>query len=111
MRGCHERDIGMLKPVDVDVYLIKAKKGTFGEVAVAIGIGRIPSETKPKIVSFVIPPKELEEKKDSLKGKIKVVSVDSEDFKKLDPQARRLAREALRSPSSYIPEDVLEGLE
>ncbi|ALU12811.1 hypothetical protein EYM_07720 [Ignicoccus islandicus DSM 13165] len=101
----------MLKPVDVDVYLIKAKRGTFGEVAIAVAVGRVPSETHPKIASFVIPPKEFEEKKDKLKGKIKTISIDSEDFKKLKPEVRRLAREALRSPSSYIPEELLEGLE
>ena len=108
-----ERDKGrgMFKPVDVDVYLIKAKRGTFGEVTVAVAVGRIPSETHPKLVSFVLPPKELEERKESLKGKVKKISIDSDEFKNLKPEVRRLAREALRSPSSYIPEDLLEGLE
>jgi len=100
----------MLKPVDVDVYLIRAERGLYDEIYVAVATGRIPSETHPKISAFIIPPRELEEKKDKYKEKIKKVDMNSDEFKALHPLIRRLAREALRSPSSHIPKDIIEEL-
>ena len=101
----------MLKPIDVDVYLIRARRGLDGEVYVAIASARIPSESSPKVTAFVIPPKDLAEKKDKYKEKIKKVDIGSEEFKALHPLVRQLAREAIRSPSSHVPKDVLEELE
>ncbi|UXD22929.1 hypothetical protein IPA_09670 [Ignicoccus pacificus DSM 13166] len=101
----------MYKPVDVDVYIVRARRGLDGEVHVAIATGRIPSETNPKFTAFIIPPKELEEKKDKYKGKIKKIDIESDEFKSLNPIARELARKALRAPSAHIPEEVLEELE
>ncbi len=101
----------MFKPVDVDVYVVEAEKGLPGKVYVAVAIARIPSEVKPKVTAFIVPPSELKEKSEKYKGKVKKISIDSDEFKSLDPMARQLVRQALRSPSSYIPEEVIEELE
>ena len=92
-----------MKPIDVDVYLVKVEKEYGGEFYVAVGTGRIPGE-KPKKAFFVVPPKRAIE----LAKAKKVKKVESEEeLKKLPPELRRLVREAARSFSSRIrPEDL-----
>ena len=98
------------KPVDVDVYLIEAEKGLAGKVYVAVAMGRVPSEQKPKLTFYIVPPLELEKNVSKYKEIIKFVNADSEEFKSLRPELRRLAREALRSPSAYVPQELVEEL-
>ena len=100
----------MYKPVDVDAYLIRVEKGLHGTVYVAVAMGRIPSEERPKVTYFIIPPSELEKEKEKYKGNIKLVDANSDEFKRLKPELRRLARIAARSPSSFIPEDLANEL-
>ncbi len=92
-----------MKPIDVDVYLVKVEKEYGGEFYVAVATGRIPGE-KPKKAFFVVPPKRAIE----LAKAKKVKKVESEEeLKKLPPELRRLVREAARSFSSRInPEDL-----
>ncbi len=100
----------MYKPVDVDVYLVRVERGLQGTVYVAVAIGRIPSEEHPKVTFFIIPPSELEKEKEKYKGNLKLVDVDSDDFKRLRPELRKLARIAAKSPSSYVPDELVEEL-
>ncbi len=100
----------MYKPVDVDAYLVRVEKGLQGTVYVAVAMGRIPSEQHPKVTFFIIPPMELEKEKEKYKGNIKLVDANSDEFKRLKPELRRLARIAARSPSSYVPDDLVEEL-
>ncbi|ABU81919.1 hypothetical protein [Ignicoccus hospitalis] len=100
----------MFKPVDVDVFVVEAERGLAGNVYVAVAMGRVPSEQKPKLTFFVVPPSEIQKNINKYKEVVKFVNVESEEFKKLRPELRRLAREAIRSPSSYIPPEVVEEL-
>jgi len=100
----------MYKPVDVDVYVVRAERGLEGEVYVAVAMGRIPSEEKPKITYFIVPPKEIEKELSRYKEAVKFIDIDSDDFKSLRPQLRALARKALKAPSAYLPESLIEEL-
>ena len=104
------RDARMYKPVDVDVYVVRAERGLEGEVYVAVAMGRVPSEERPKITYFVVPPAEIEKELSKYKESAKFIDMDSDEFKSLKPELRRLAREAIRAPSTHLPEDLVEEL-
>ncbi len=100
----------MFKPVDVDVYIVRAERGLEGEVYVAVAMGRIPSEERPKVTFFIVPPAEIEKDINKYKESAKFIDMDSEEFKSLRPELRRLTRQAIRAPSSHLPEDLVEEL-
>ncbi len=93
-----------MKPIDVDVYLVKVEKKYGGEFYVAVGTGRIPGE-KPKKAFFIVPPKRAIE----LAKAKKVKKIESEEeVRNLPLELRRLIREAARSFSSRIAPEELE---
>jgi len=100
----------MYKPVDVDVYVVRAERGLEGEVYVAVATGRIPSEQNPKITYFIVHPSEIEKDINKYKQVAKFVDMDSEEFKSLRPELRRLVRQAVRAPSAHLPEELVEEL-